>query len=111
MFGIWGFYGGSAVNNPPADAGDVGLIPGLRRFPGEGNGNALHYSCLGNPIDRGAWQAIVHGVVRVRHDLVTKQPPPPCSIYSKNKIIKAHSLKIIDIYSVISLENAKELYS
>ena len=33
MFGIWGFYGGSAVNNPPADAGDVGLIPGLRRFP------------------------------------------------------------------------------
>ena len=69
MFSIWGFYGGSSVNNPPANAGDMSSIPGLRRFPGEGNGNPLQYSGLGNPIDRGAWQAIVHGVVKVRHDL------------------------------------------
>ena len=48
----------------------------------EGNGNPLQYSCLGNLIDRGAWQAIVHGVTRVGHDLATK--PPPC-LYSKNK--------------------------
>ena len=44
---------------------------------GEGNGNLLQYSCLENPMDRGAWQATVHGVTRVGHDLVTKPPPPP----------------------------------
>ena len=53
------------VKNLPAnagDAGDVGLIPGLERSPGEGNGNPFQYSCLGNPKDRGAWWATVHGV-------------------------------------------------
>ena len=44
------------------NAGDLGLIPGLGRSPGEGNGNPLQYSCLENPMDRGAWWAIVHGV-------------------------------------------------
>ena len=48
--------------NPPANAGDMGLIPGLGSYPGEGNGNPLWYSCLGNPMDRGAWQATVHRV-------------------------------------------------
>ena len=55
------------VKNLPADAGDardVGLIPGLGRSPGEGNGNPLQYSCLGNPMDRRAWQATVHGVTK-----------------------------------------------
>ena len=54
---IWGFPGGSAVKNPPANAGDardVGSIPGLGRIPGEGNGNPLQYSCLENPTDGGA---------------------------------------------------------
>ena len=46
------------------DARDVGSIPGLRRCPGEGNGNPLQYSCLGNPKDRGACQSIVHGVAK-----------------------------------------------
>ena len=50
------------------------MIAGLGRSPGEGNGNPLQYSCLENPIDRGAWQATVHGVARVRHDLATKSP-------------------------------------
>ena len=68
--------GGSAVKNSPDNAGDLGLIPGLGRSPGEGNGNPLQYSRLENPMDRGAWQAIVHGVVTVGHDLVTKPPPP-----------------------------------
>ena len=45
-------------------AGDVGSIPGLGRSPGGGNGNPLQYSCLGNPVDRGAWQATVHGVTK-----------------------------------------------
>ena len=44
------------------EAGDLGSIPGLGRFPAEGHGNPLHYSCLENPMDRGAWQATVHGV-------------------------------------------------
>ena len=50
------------VKNLPANAGDVGSILGSGRCPGEGNGNLLQYSCLGNPTDRGAWQAIVHWV-------------------------------------------------
>ena len=54
------------------NAGDQGSIPESGRSPGEGNGNPLQYSCLENPIDRGAWQATVHGVERVGHNLVTK---------------------------------------
>ena len=49
------------VKNPPVNAGDMGSIPDPGRSPGEGNGNPLQYSCLGNPMDRGAWQAAVHG--------------------------------------------------
>ena len=58
------------------NAGDLGLIPVSGRFPGEGNGNPLQYSCLENPMDRGAWWATIHGVIRVGHDLATKPPPP-----------------------------------
>ena len=56
------------------NAGDLGSIPGSERSPGEGNGNPSQYSCLENPMDKGAWQATVHGVARVRHDLATKPP-------------------------------------
>ena len=59
-----GFPGGSVVKNLPANAGDPGSMPGLGRSPGEGNGNPLQYSCLGNPMDRGAWRATVHGVTK-----------------------------------------------
>ena len=60
------------VKNPPANAGDSSSIPGLGRSPGVGNGNPLQYSCLENYMDRGAWQATVHGVTkRVGHDLAT----------------------------------------
>ena len=51
---VLGFPGGSVVKSPPANAGDEGSIPGLGRSPEEGNGNPLQYSCLGNPMDRGA---------------------------------------------------------
>ena len=64
------------VKNSPTSAQDVrevGLIPGLGRSPGEGNGNPLQYSCLENPMDRGAWWATAHGVARVRHDLATQE--------------------------------------
>ena len=62
-----GFPGGSVVKNPPAntgDARDVDSIPGLGRSPGEGNGNPLQNSCLGNPMDKEAWWATVHGVTK-----------------------------------------------
>ena len=55
------------VKNPPADGEDLrdtGSIPGLGRSPGGGQGNPLPYSCLENPMDRGAWQATAHGVVK-----------------------------------------------
>ena len=62
---IGGFPGGTVVKNPPANAGYTGLIPGSGIPPGGGNGNPLQYSCLGNPMDRGAWGvATVHGVAK-----------------------------------------------
>ena len=69
------FPSSSIVKNPLTSVGELGLIPGWGGSPGEGNGNPLQYSCLGNPMDRGTWQAVVHGVTRVGHDLVTKQQP------------------------------------
>ena len=54
------------VKNPPANAGDVGLNPKLGRSPGGGNGNPLQYFCLKNPIDKGAWEATVHGFLKIR---------------------------------------------
>ena len=59
-----GFPSGSEVKSLTANAGDSDLIPGLGRFPEEENGNLLQYSCLENPMDRGAWQAIVLGVTK-----------------------------------------------
>ena len=52
------------VKNPPANEGDAGSIPGSGRSPAEGNGNPLQYSSLGNPMDRGAWRATVHGAAK-----------------------------------------------
>ena len=62
------FPGGSDGKASAYNAGDLGSIPGLGRFPGEGNGNPLQYSCLENPMDGGAWEAAVHGSLRVGHD-------------------------------------------
>ena len=56
------FLGGSDSKESACSAGDLGLIPGLGRSPGVGNGNPLQYSCLENSMDRGAWWATVHGV-------------------------------------------------
>ena len=55
---------GAVPKNPPVNTGDVVLIPRLGRYPRGGNGNTLQYSCLGNPMDRGAWRATVDGVVK-----------------------------------------------
>ena len=64
QFSLWSFPGGSVVKNPPANTGNVISIPGLGISSGEGNGNLLQYSCLENPMDRGAWWAPVHGVAK-----------------------------------------------
>ena len=61
-----GFPGGSEGKESACNVGDPGSIPRLGRCPGEGNGNPLQYSCLENPMDRGAWQATVHGVAEKR---------------------------------------------
>ena len=59
-----GFLGDTVVKNLPGNARDMGSIPGLGRFSGEGNGNPLQSSCLGNSMDRGAWRATVHMVAK-----------------------------------------------
>ena len=69
--------GGSDGKASAYSVGDPGSIPGSGRSSGEGNGNPLQFSCLGNPVDRSAWWAAVHGATRIRHDLATKQPLPP----------------------------------
>ena len=89
----------SAIN-----AGDPGSIPGLEKSPREENGSPLQYSCQENLMDRGAWQAIVHGVTRVRHDLVTKPPPPP---YLRAAEIEIETLLTL-LISGISFKNHKE---
>ena len=69
---MYGFPGGSVVENPPAnagDAGEVGSIPGLGRSPGGGHGNPLQYSCLENPMDGRAWRATAHRVAKSQTQL------------------------------------------
>ena len=100
-----GFPFGSVVKNLPANAGDMGLIPGLERYSGEGNGNPLQCSCLGNPMDRGPWWVLVHGGYKiVRHDLVTKQQQ--CKIIYNTHFTfeetKAHRSKITCQHPVAS---------
>ena len=60
----WGFPGGSDGKESACSAGDLGLIPGLGRYPREDNGNPLQYPCLENHMGRGAWWAAVHGVAK-----------------------------------------------
>ena len=73
VVGSNGFSGGSEVKNLFANAGDVGLIPGSGRCPGGGHGKPLQHSCLGNPMNRGAWWATAYGSQRVELNLSTKQ--------------------------------------
>ena len=62
LFAFWVFSGGSDGKASACNTGDLGSVPGSGRSPGEGNSNPLQYSCLENPMDGGAWQAIVHGI-------------------------------------------------
>ena len=76
----WGFPGGSVVKNLPANAGDAGSTPGLGRSWRGGNDNPLQYSCLENPVDRGAWRAAVHGVAQSWTQRATEHACMPPSL-------------------------------
>ena len=67
-----GFPGDAVVKNPPANAGDADLIPGLGQFLGVANGNPFQFSCMENPLDRGGWEAKFTEWQRVKHDQVTE---------------------------------------
>ena len=81
-----GFPHSSVGKESACNAGDPGSIPGLGRSSGEGKGYPLQCSDLENPMDRGAWQATVHGISRIRHNLVTKALPPTVFILMKPTI-------------------------
>ena len=90
---IWvGLPSSSVGKESVCSAGEPGSIPGLGRAPGEGNGNPLQYSCLENPMAGRAWQATVHGVSRVGHDLAIKAPPPP---WKKVQDLKVWTLLVV----------------
>ena len=79
------------IKNLSANAGDTGLIPGSGRSPGEVNSNPLQYSCLKNPMGRGVWWAIVHGVAkRVGHDFMTEQQ---IQVVQHDELIHVHITK------------------
>ena len=79
-----GFPGGAVMKDPPANAGDTNSTPGMGRCPEEGNGNPLQYSSLGNPTNRGAWWATVHGVTKSQMQLSTQACSYMC--FSLNEI-------------------------
>ena len=82
-----GFPGGSEVKASACNVGDLGSIPGLGRYPGEGNGNPLQYSCLENPMDGGAWWATVHGVAKSRTRLSDFTSPLHFTIFTICQIL------------------------
>ena len=82
------------VENVPAKARDMNLSPGSGRSPGEGNGNPLQYSCLGNPMDRGTWRATVHGAAKSQTGLR--------GYTTVNKIMYAFSFNICEMVNTLS---------
>ena len=99
------FQAAQEVKNLPVNAGDAGSIPGLGKSPGEENGKSLQYSCLGNPMDRGAWLTTVHGVAKSRTWLSIAQ--------RSNLIIYIHLFtqqiftKSFSMHELTSLQNLK----
>ena len=73
IYSFSGFPDGSVGKELAYNVGDQGSFSGSGRYPGKENGNPLQYSCLENPLDRGAWRATVHGVAKNQHDLAIKQ--------------------------------------
>ena len=101
-FVMWDFPGGSVGKESACNAGDPGLFPESGRSPGEENGNPLQYSCLENPMGRGAWWATVHGVARVGQDWASKSSPPPLCDVLENwrvllRVLRKFNWKLINI--------------
>ena len=102
-FSLWGFPSGSGGKESACSVGDQGLIPGSGRYPGEGNGNPLQYSCLDSSMDRGAWQATVQfssvrSLSRVR---LFATPRIAARLASLTITISRSSLKLTSIESVM----------
>ena len=93
------FLGGTSGKNWPANAGDPGLIPGLGRSPGIGNGNPLWYSCLGNFTDRGTWRATVRGATELDMTEVTYPHIKPSSKSLSFFVLSSATLLVIPPYS------------
>ena len=102
---LLGLPGGSVVKNPPANVGDAGLIPGLVRSPGGGNGNPLQYSCLENPMDRGAWWAIVHGVTKSWTQLNTHTHTHTQACMQAHKIMSVFLFLLIKGFLLLSCDH------
>ena len=90
----WGFPGGSEGKASACNTGDLGPIPELGRSPGEGNDNALQYSCLENPMDRGAWRATVHGVIE--SDMTERLHSPTHSLI-RLSTVEMYFLTVLEI--------------
>ena len=101
---LWNFPGSSVDKDYTCNEGDLGSILRQERSPGEGNGNPLQYSCLGNPTVRGAWWVTVHGVTRVGHAWVTTPPPAPYKALGtmpSSQELQAPALPVPLLYSCI----------
>ena len=96
-----GFPGGSDGKESACNAGDLGLIPGLGRFPGEGNGNPLQYSSMENPADRGAWWATVHGVTKESDKTWQKTT---ATRNSRNHFLKEEEFGLCSLCDEVSLQ-------
>ena len=95
-----GFPGSSDSKESTCNAGNMGSTRGLGRSPGGGHGNPLQYSCLGNPMDRGAWQATVHRLTRDGRNLVTEQPHTHRDFYWFYSLENANTLQKLNQTSV-----------
>ena len=94
---ILGFPSSSDSKESACNARDLGSIPRLGRSSGEGNGNLLQYSCLENPMDRGTWQATVHGFARVGHDLATNRKPDELDVVLEMVSVQARGTKTLPL--------------
>ena len=105
-----GFPGDSAGKESTCssgDTGDTGLIPGLRRSPGGGHGNPFQYSCLENPMDRGAWRATVHGAAQSRTRLSVHTRLYTSPVASLAPKIKSHFLALCGQFPPCTLHSSR----
>ena len=104
---LWASQVARVVKNPPANAADTegsGSIPGVKRSSGGRHGNPLQYSCLKNPMDRGAWWATVHGVARLRYDWSNWAPYQTCRVLHYTLNEKVGKICAVELHSVFIIK-------